>query len=119
MEDYDTSPSNILSKLNNDVICQVSEQSTVTNLNIINISVTRYYNDELYRFFFFFLAQFFHATIDEICGNDKMTFQRFTNSLQWSENEYKIVRRYAFELFKDPALLYLDDERVYFRCSHR
>ncbi|XP_046611821.1 COMM domain-containing protein 8-like [Neodiprion virginianus] len=58
------------------------------------------------------MNQFLHACVDEICGRKRVTFQQFTNSVEWTENEYKIARQVIFDLLRNPAVLYLENERM-------
>ncbi|XP_046739615.1 COMM domain-containing protein 8-like [Diprion similis] len=59
-----------------------------------------------------FMNQFLHACVDEICGRKRVTFQQFTNSVECTENEFKTARQFIFDLLRNPALLYLEDERM-------
>ncbi|XP_012252447.2 COMM domain-containing protein 8-like [Athalia rosae] len=76
------------------------EDSTSRCMNILN----KVNNDVI--------NQICHACIDEICGRKRMTFQQFTNSVQWTEEEYEIIRAFFSGLFRNPALLYLEEEKM-------
>lgn len=53
-----------------------------------------------------------HACVDEICGHPGPSYHRFVNSMDWSRAEYEGIHKLMSALLRNPASLYMVEEKV-------
>ncbi|XP_076766386.1 COMM domain-containing protein 8 [Xylocopa sonorina] len=58
------------------------------------------------------LKELLHACVDEICGRSGPTYQKFVNSMDWSREEYEETYKLISMLLRNPASLYLMEEKM-------
>lgn len=58
------------------------------------------------------LKELLHACVDEICGRPGPSYHRFANSVDWSRQEYEETYKSISILLRNPACLYLLDEKM-------
>ncbi|XP_053980441.1 COMM domain-containing protein 8-like [Hylaeus volcanicus] len=58
------------------------------------------------------LKELLHACVDEICGRPGPSYHRFANSVVWSRQEYEDTYKTISILLRNPACLYLIDEKM-------
>lgn len=58
------------------------------------------------------LKELLHACVDEICGRPGPSYHRFANSIDWSQEEYKETYKLISMLLRNPASLYLTEEKM-------
>ncbi|KAG7213407.1 hypothetical protein KM043_002692 [Ampulex compressa] len=58
------------------------------------------------------LKELLHACVDEICGRPGPSYRRFINSLDWSQKEYEEAYKMIVMLLRNPACLYLVEEKM-------
>ncbi|XP_076239241.1 COMM domain-containing protein 8 [Calliopsis andreniformis] len=58
------------------------------------------------------LKELLHACVDEICGRSGPSYHRFTNSIDWSREEYEETYKLISMLLRNPASLYLIEEKM-------
>lgn len=58
------------------------------------------------------IIQLLHACVDEICGRPGPTYHKFVNSMDWSKEEYEETYKLISMLLRNPASLYLTEEKV-------
>ncbi|KOC69028.1 COMM domain-containing protein 8 [Habropoda laboriosa] len=58
------------------------------------------------------LKELLHACVDEICGKPGPTYHKFVNSMDWSREEYEGSYKLISMLLRNPASLYLTEEKM-------
>ncbi|KZC14100.1 PREDICTED: COMM domain-containing protein 8-like [Dufourea novaeangliae] len=58
------------------------------------------------------LEELLHACVDEICGRPGPSYHRFTSSIDWSREEYEETYKLISMLLRNPACLYLTEEKM-------
>ncbi|XP_076673463.1 COMM domain-containing protein 8 [Andrena cerasifolii] len=58
------------------------------------------------------LKELLHACVDEICGRPGPSYYRFANSIDWSKAEYEETYKLISMLLRNPACLYLSEEKM-------
>ncbi|XP_076173844.1 COMM domain-containing protein 8 [Ptiloglossa arizonensis] len=58
------------------------------------------------------LQELLHACVDEICGRPGPSYHRFANNVDWSKEEYEETYKSISILLRNPACLYLLDEKM-------
>ncbi|CAL7934624.1 unnamed protein product [Xylocopa violacea] len=58
------------------------------------------------------LKELLHACVDEICGRSGPTYHKFVNSMDWSREEYEETYKLISMLLRNPASLYLMEEKM-------
>lgn len=58
------------------------------------------------------LKELLHACVDEICGRPGPTYHKFVNSMDWSKEEYEETYKFISVLLRNPASLYLTEEKM-------
>lgn len=58
------------------------------------------------------LKELLHACVDEICGRPGPSYHKFANSMDWSKGEYEETYKLVSMLLKNPASLYLTEEKM-------
>ncbi|XP_020281519.1 COMM domain-containing protein 8-like [Pseudomyrmex gracilis] len=58
------------------------------------------------------LKELLHACVDEICGRPGPSYHKFINSMDWSKAEYEGVYKLISALLRNPASLYMVEEKM-------
>ncbi|XP_031829345.1 COMM domain-containing protein 8 [Nomia melanderi] len=58
------------------------------------------------------LKELLHACVDEICGRPGPSYHKFANSIDWSREEYEETYKLISTLLRNPACLYLVEEKM-------
>ncbi|XP_012062716.1 PREDICTED: COMM domain-containing protein 8-like [Atta cephalotes] len=58
------------------------------------------------------LKELLHACVDEICGRPGPSYCKFANSMDWSRAEYEGVYKLISSLLRNPASLYMIEEKM-------
>lgn len=58
------------------------------------------------------LKELLHACVDEICGHPGPSYHKFINSMDWSRAEYEGIYRLLSTLLRNPASLYMLEEKM-------
>lgn len=58
------------------------------------------------------LRELLHACVDEICGHPGPSYYDFMKRMDWSKEEYKKVYELMTMLLRNPACLYLTEEKM-------
>ncbi|KAK2579543.1 hypothetical protein KPH14_010842 [Odynerus spinipes] len=58
------------------------------------------------------LKELLHACVDEICGHPGPTYYKFMTRMDWSKEEYEDVYKLIITLLRNPACLYLIEEKM-------
>ncbi|KAL0102146.1 hypothetical protein PUN28_018581 [Cardiocondyla obscurior] len=58
------------------------------------------------------LKELLHACVDEICGRPGPSYRKFVNSMDWTKTEYEGVYKLISSLLRNPASLYLVEEKM-------
>ncbi|XP_012222596.1 COMM domain-containing protein 8-like [Linepithema humile] len=58
------------------------------------------------------LKELLHACVDEICGRPGPSYHKFSNSMDWSKAEYEGVYKLISTLLRNPASLYMVEEKM-------
>ncbi|XP_076628697.1 COMM domain-containing protein 8 [Colletes latitarsis] len=58
------------------------------------------------------LKELLHACVDEICGRPGPSYNKFANSVEWNREEYEETYKLISMLLRNPACLYLVDEKM-------
>ncbi|EZA51053.1 COMM domain-containing protein 8 isoform X2 [Ooceraea biroi] len=58
------------------------------------------------------LKELLHACVDEICGRPGPSYHRFVNSMDWSRAEYEGICKLMTTLLRNPASLYMVEEKM-------
>ncbi|XP_076297659.1 COMM domain-containing protein 8 [Lasioglossum baleicum] len=58
------------------------------------------------------LKELLHACVDEICGRPGPSYHRFASSIDWSRGEYEETYKLISSLLRNPACLYLSEEKM-------
>ncbi|XP_043265176.1 COMM domain-containing protein 8-like [Colletes gigas] len=58
------------------------------------------------------LKELLHACVDEICGRPGPSYHKFANSVDWNREEYEETYKLISILLRNPACLYLVDEKM-------
>ncbi|CAK9794823.1 COMM domain-containing protein 8 [Anthophora quadrimaculata] len=58
------------------------------------------------------LKELLHACVDEICGKPGPNYHKFVSSMDWSKEEYEGTYKLITMLLKNPASLYLTEEKM-------
>lgn len=60
----------------------------------------------------FIYFKLLHACVDEICGRPGPSYYKFSNSMDWNKTEYEGVYKLISTLLRNPASLYMVEEKV-------
>ncbi|KAG6798763.1 COMM domain-containing protein 8 [Apis mellifera caucasica] len=58
------------------------------------------------------LKELLHACVDEICGRPGPTYHKFVNRMDWSKEEYEETYKLISNLLRNPASLYITEEKM-------
>ncbi|KAF7389142.1 hypothetical protein HZH66_010279 [Vespula vulgaris] len=58
------------------------------------------------------LKELLHACVDEICGHPGPSYHKFMNRMNWSKEAYEDIYKLIIMLLRNPACLYLVEEKM-------